>query len=63
VVFAEERDGFVKRVRRVAAEQVAAGWLLSEDATVLVTQAEASDVLAGPREAVTQTDKSASTTT
>lgn len=37
--------GFVARIRSVAAEQVAAGWLLPDDAAKLIDQAEASDVL------------------
>ena len=37
-------QGFVDRVRTVAAERVAAGWLLPEDAEKLIQQAQASDV-------------------
>lgn len=40
-----DHAGFVARVRAVAAEQVAAGWLLPDDAVRLVREAEASDVL------------------
>lgn len=40
-----DHAGFVARVRATAAEQVAAGWLLPEDATRIAAQAEASDVL------------------
>ncbi|GGB42860.1 hypothetical protein GCM10011380_35420 [Sphingomonas metalli] len=40
-----DHDGFVARVRAVAAEQVAAGWLLPDDAAKLIAQAQASDVL------------------
>jgi hypothetical protein len=38
-------QGFVDAVRRVAASRVADGWLLPDDATRLIAQAEASDVL------------------
>lgn len=38
-------DGFVARVRSVAAQQVADGWLLPEDADRIVAEAQASDVL------------------
>ncbi len=37
--------GFVARVKAEAARQVAAGWLLPDDAATLAAQAEASDVL------------------
>ncbi|MEG3176715.1 alpha/beta hydrolase domain-containing protein [Sphingomonas sp. RB3P16] len=40
-----DHAGFVARVRAVAAQQVAAGWLLAEDAGRIVEQAEKSDVL------------------
>ncbi|SOB86380.1 hypothetical protein SAMN06297144_1485 [Sphingomonas guangdongensis] len=40
-----DHAGFVARVRTVAAEQVAAGWLLPDDAARIVAEAEASDVL------------------
>lgn len=40
-----DHAGFVARVRAVAAEQVAAGWLLADDAERIVGQAETSDVL------------------
>jgi hypothetical protein len=38
-------DGFVTRVRTIAAAQVRDGWLLQEDADRIIAQAEASDVL------------------
>jgi len=38
-------EGFVQRVRIVAAERVAVGWLLPEDAEKLIKQAAASSVL------------------
>ncbi|MBO9581376.1 MAG: hypothetical protein J7498_10840 [Sphingobium sp.] len=38
-------DGFVARVREVAAQQVAQGWLLPDDAARLIAQADASPVL------------------
>jgi hypothetical protein len=38
-------QGFVEQVRAVAAERVAVGWLLPEDAEKLVKEAEASSVL------------------
>lgn len=40
-----DHAGFVARVRAVASEQVAAGWLLPADADHIVAQAEPSDVL------------------
>ncbi len=40
-------QGFVERVRAVTSDQVAAGWLLPEDAETLFAQAEASSVLKG----------------
>ncbi len=40
-----DHDGFVARVRAVAAEQVRQRWLLAEDAARIVDQAERSDVL------------------
>jgi hypothetical protein len=40
-----DHAGFVARVRTVAAEQVAAGWLLPDDADRIIAEAEASDVL------------------
>jgi hypothetical protein len=40
-----DHGGFVARVRGAVAEQQAAGWLLPEDAALLLTQAEQSDVL------------------
>jgi hypothetical protein len=40
-----DHAGFAARVRAVAAEQVAAGWLLREDADRIIAEAEASDVL------------------
>jgi len=40
-----DHAGFIARVRDVAAKQVAEGWLLSEDAQRIVSQADDSDVL------------------
>lgn len=40
-----DHAGFVARVKAAAAEQVAAGWLLPDDAATLAAQAEASPVL------------------
>ncbi|MGK9236102.1 hypothetical protein KXS07_35035 [Inquilinus limosus] len=40
-----DHAGFVARVKAAAAQQVAAGWLLPDDAATLAAQAEASDVL------------------
>ena len=40
-----DHAGFVTRVREAAAQQVAQGWLLAEDAQRIVAQAEASEVL------------------
>jgi hypothetical protein len=40
-----DHQGFVERVRKVAGERVAAGWLLPEDAEKLIGQAQASKVL------------------
>jgi len=42
-------EGFVARIRTVAAERVAEGWLLPDDAAKLVAQAEVSDVLKNAR--------------
>jgi hypothetical protein len=40
-----DHAGFVARVKAVTEEQVSAGWLLAADASRLITEAEASDVL------------------
>ena len=40
-----DHAGFVAQVRRAAAAQVTAGWLLADDAARIVREAEASDVL------------------
>ena len=40
-----DHAGFVARVTAAAAQQVAAGWLLPDDAATLAAQAEASRVL------------------
>lgn len=40
-----DHAGFVARVRAVAAQQVAAGWLIAADESRLVAEAEASEVL------------------
>lgn len=41
----KDHQGFVARVRQVAAREVAAGWLLPEDASRIVNDAEQSNVL------------------
>ena len=41
----KDHQGFVARVQEIVAQQVAAGWLLPDDAQQLLRQAEESDVL------------------